>query len=73
MATGDLYSWGTGTNLQLESGEEDDVWTPAKVSGKKIENRKVLSTAHSSVSGKVTVFFLYIYGYVHVNFTSHCN
>ena len=44
-ATGDLYSWGMGTNLQLGSGEEDDVWTPAKVSGKKIENRKILSVS----------------------------
>lgn len=44
-ATGELYSWGMGTNLQLGSGEEDDIWTPTKVTGKKIENRRVLSVS----------------------------
>ena len=39
---GELYSWGMGTNLQLGNGDEDDVWTPCKVTGKKLEGRKVL-------------------------------
>jgi regulator of chromosome condensation len=39
---GELYSWGMGTNLQLGTGEEEDVWTPHKVAGKKIEGKKVL-------------------------------
>ena len=59
MATGYLYSWGMGTNLQLGSGEEDDVWTPAKVSGKKIENRKILSVS-ARWCRKVTIFLLFM-------------
>ena len=29
--SGELYSWGMGTNLQLGTGKEDDVWKPTKV------------------------------------------
>ena len=43
--TGNLYSWGMGTNLQLGMADEDDVWTPVKVTGKKIENRRILSVS----------------------------
>ena len=43
--SGDAYSWGMGTNLQLGTGEEDDVWSPVKITGKKIENRKILSVS----------------------------
>ena len=39
---GDLYSWGMGTNLQLGTGDEDDVWKPHKVTGKKMEGKKVV-------------------------------
>ncbi|CAL1611473.1 unnamed protein product [Knipowitschia caucasica] len=39
---GSLYSWGMGTNLQLGTGEEDDEWSPVKMSGKQLENRTVL-------------------------------
>ncbi len=38
---GELFSWGMGTNLQLGNGQEDDVWTPCRVSGKKLEGKKV--------------------------------
>ena len=44
-ATGELYSWGMGTNLQLGMSDEEDVWTPSKVTGKKIENRRILSVS----------------------------
>ena len=44
-ATGELYSWGMGTNLQLGMSDEEDVWTPAKVTGKKIENCRILSAS----------------------------
>ena len=44
-ATGELYSWGMGTNFQLGSSSEDDIWTPEKVTGKRIENRKILSVS----------------------------
>ena len=44
-ATGDLYSWGMGTTVQLGMSEEDDVWTPERVTGKKIENRRTLAVS----------------------------
>lgn len=40
---GDLYSWGMGTNLQLGTGGEEDVWKPHKVTGKKMEGKKVMN------------------------------
>ena len=43
--SGDVYSCGMGTNLQLGTGEEDDLWNFAKIVGKKIENRDVISVA----------------------------
>ena len=43
--SGEAFAWGMGTNLQLGTGEEDDVWTPVKMTGKKIENRRVLSAS----------------------------
>lgn len=39
---GDAYSWGMGTNMQLGTGEEDDEWSPVKMTGKQLENRVVL-------------------------------
>lgn len=39
---GSVYAWGMGTNLQLGTGEEDDEWSPAKMTGKQLENRTVL-------------------------------
>ncbi|KAJ0000248.1 hypothetical protein NQD34_012090 [Periophthalmus magnuspinnatus] len=39
---GDVYSWGMGTNMQLGTGEEDDEWSPVKMTGKQLENRTVL-------------------------------
>ena len=43
--TGEAFSWGMGTNLQLGTGEEDDVWTPVRITGKKLENRKVIAAS----------------------------
>ena len=43
--SGDVYSCGMGTNLQLGSGEEDDLWTFTKIVGKKIENREVIAAS----------------------------
>lgn len=40
--SGELYSWGMGTNLQLGTGEEDDVWKPHKVTAKKMGGKKVV-------------------------------
>lgn len=42
---GKLYSWGMGDTLQLGNGEEKDVWSPEVVTGKKLENKKVLSVS----------------------------
>ena len=53
--TGEVYSWGMGTNLQLGMSDDEDVWTPQKVTGKKMENRKVLSV---SVGGQHTVLLV---------------
>lgn len=39
---GGVYSWGMGTNMQLGTGEEDDEWSPVKMSGKQLENREVV-------------------------------
>ncbi|XP_072316882.1 regulator of chromosome condensation [Eucyclogobius newberryi] len=39
---GGVYSWGMGTNMQLGTGEEDDAWSPVKMTGKQLENRAVL-------------------------------
>lgn len=43
--SGDVYSCGMGTNLQLGSGEEHDLWSFTKILGKKIENRDVISSS----------------------------
>ncbi|KAM4736045.1 regulator of chromosome condensation [Anableps anableps] len=39
---GSVYAWGMGTNMQLGTGEEDDEWSPVKMTGKQLENREVL-------------------------------
>lgn len=57
METGEAYSWGMGTNLQLGMSDEDDVWKPEKVTGKKIEGRKTLSV---SVGGQHTALLINI-------------
>ena len=43
--SGQLLSWGMGTNLQLGTGTEEDVWNPTAVVGKKLENRLVASVS----------------------------
>ncbi|XP_076016985.1 regulator of chromosome condensation [Genypterus blacodes] len=52
---GSVYSWGMGTNLQLGTGEEDDEWSPVKVTGKQLENRAVLM---ASSGGQHTVLLV---------------
>uniref|UniRef100_A0A8C9SL14 Regulator of chromosome condensation 1 n=1 Tax=Scleropages formosus TaxID=113540 RepID=A0A8C9SL14_SCLFO len=42
---GSAYAWGMGTNLQLGTGEEDDEWSPVEMTGKQLQNRKVLSVS----------------------------
>ncbi len=42
---GEAYAWGMGTNLQLGTGEEEDSWIPVKITGKKIENCRVIDAS----------------------------
>lgn len=34
-----------GSNLQLATGDEEDAWSPAEMSGQQLENRTVLSVS----------------------------
>ncbi|XP_074538695.1 regulator of chromosome condensation [Halichoeres trimaculatus] len=52
---GSVYAWGMGTNLQLGTGEEDDEWSPVKMTGKQLENRAVLM---ASSGGQHTVLLV---------------
>jgi len=38
---GDCFSWGMGTNGQLGTGDEEDVYSPVKMTGKQLEGRRV--------------------------------
>ncbi len=40
--SGEVFSWGMGTNGQLALDGEDDVWQPEKMLGKQLENKEVL-------------------------------
>ncbi|XP_073173765.1 regulator of chromosome condensation isoform X2 [Lepidochelys kempii] len=42
---GRAFAWGMGTNYQLGTGEEEDVWSPVEMTGKQLENRIVLSVS----------------------------
>ncbi|CAJ1061564.1 regulator of chromosome condensation [Xyrichtys novacula] len=52
---GSAYAWGMGTNMQLGTGEEDDEWSPVKMTGKQLENRVVLM---ASSGGQHTVLLV---------------
>ncbi|XP_043362075.1 regulator of chromosome condensation isoform X4 [Dermochelys coriacea] len=52
---GRAFSWGMGTNYQLGTGEEEDVWSPVEMTGKQLENRVVLSV---SSGGQHTVLLV---------------
>ena len=54
-ATGELYGWGMGTNLQLGMSDDEDVWTPERVTEKKMENRRTLAV---SVGGQHTALLV---------------
>jgi len=42
---GKLYSWGMGTNGQLGTGEEEDVWEPYLITSKQIKDRIVIAVS----------------------------
>ena len=52
---GSCFSWGMGTNGQLGTGEEEDVWSPNKMKSKQLEGREVLAV---SSGGQHTVFIV---------------
>ncbi|NXJ71359.1 RCC1 protein, partial [Rostratula benghalensis] len=52
---GRAFAWGMGTNYQLGTGEEDDVWSPVEMTGKQLENRSVLAV---SSGGQHTVLLV---------------
>lgn len=52
---GRAFAWGMGTNYQLGTGEEDDVWSPVEMTGKQLENRTVLAV---SSGGQHTVLLV---------------
>jgi regulator of chromosome condensation len=43
--SGEGFAWGFGTNRQLTSTEEDDVLVPTAMTGKQIDDRKVVQVA----------------------------
>lgn len=45
LSVGEVYAWGMGSNYQLGNGEEDDILTPEKMSGKQLESRKVIAVS----------------------------
>ena len=57
--SGEVFSWGMGTNLQLGNGTEDDIWEPTLVTGKKIENRKIISSSSGGQHTALLVNFPY--------------
>ena len=57
--SGEVFSWGMGTNLQLGNGTEDDNWEPTLVTGKKIENRKIISSSSGGQHTALLVSFPY--------------
>lgn len=44
-ANGGVYSWGMGTNLQLGTGSEDDVWSPELITGKHLIDKTLLAVS----------------------------
>jgi len=42
---GGCFSWGMGTNGQLGTGEEDDVWDPSVMKSKQLEGKEVLAVS----------------------------
>ncbi|XP_062607370.1 regulator of chromosome condensation-like [Saccostrea cucullata] len=43
--SGEVYAWGMGTSQQLGSGEDEDITTPQKMTGKQLSTRKVIAVS----------------------------
>lgn len=51
--SGEAYSWGMGSNMQLGMGDDDsDLWIPTKIKAKALENKPVKAV---SAGGQHTV------------------
>ncbi len=44
-STGDVFSWGMGSTLQLGQSDDSDYWEPTKITGKKLEGMKVIGVS----------------------------
>lgn len=42
---GECFSWGMGSNGQLGLSDEEDAWEPNKMTGKQLEQRKVMAVS----------------------------
>jgi regulator of chromosome condensation len=60
VKSGEVYSWGMGTNGQLAAADDEDVWTPAKMLGKQLEERSVL-LASGGGQGRDSPIFLQLF------------
>lgn len=43
--TGEVYAWGIGTNSQLGTGNEEDVWEPVLIQGAQVKDKKVITVS----------------------------
>lgn len=42
---GEVYAWGIGTNSQLGTGNDEDVWEPVLLQGAQVKEKKVITVA----------------------------
>lgn len=42
---GEVYAWGIGTNSQLGTGDDEDVWEPVLLQGAQVKEKKVITVA----------------------------
>uniref|UniRef100_U5EXC8 Putative alpha-tubulin suppressor n=1 Tax=Corethrella appendiculata TaxID=1370023 RepID=U5EXC8_9DIPT len=53
--TGELYSWGMGSNQQLGTGEEDDEYSPVRIQSAQTKEKKILKV---SSGGQHSIFIV---------------
>jgi len=54
-ASGECFSWGMGTNGQLGTGDDEDVFEPMKMEGKQLQGKKIIV---ASSGGQHTVLIV---------------
>merc|ERR1712179_580414 len=55
MSDGTGYCWGFGTNLQLTTGEEDDIYEPERIQGGRLNDKRILSVAVGGQHGALLI------------------